>query len=89
MAQKAPIISYPLAGANIGGELSSAVHELQQDDPDYYKALLNATGALGTGLSLFPATAPVGLPMATIPPLIQYFRDRPPEEDPSLGLSMP
>lgn len=89
VAQKAPIVSYPLAGANIGGELSSALYQLQQEDPDYYKAALNAIGALGTGLSLFPATAPIGLPMATVPPLIQYFRDRPPEEDPSLGLSMP
>lgn len=89
VAQKVPIVSYPLAGANIGGELSSALYELKQTDPDYYKAALNAIGALGTGLSLFPATAPVGLPMATVPPLIQYFRDRPPEEDPSLGLTMP
>lgn len=89
VAQKAPIVSYPLAGANIGGEFSSMLYQLQQEDPDYYKAALNAIGALGTGLSLFPTTAPFGLPLATVPPLIQYFRDRPPEEDPSLGLSMP
>jgi hypothetical protein len=46
-------------------------------------------GALGTGLSMYPPTAPFGIPMAAVPPIVRYFRDRPPEEDPSLGLRMP
>jgi hypothetical protein len=62
IAQKAPIISYPLAGANIGGNLASLAGDLQQDNPDYYGAALKGLGALGTGLSMFPPTAPFGIP---------------------------
>lgn len=88
-AQKLPIISYPLAGANIGGETVSALQQLSAENPDYYEAGLSGLGALGTGLSMFPATAPIGIPMALTPPLVRYFRDRPPEGDQSLGLNMP
>lgn len=89
IAQKAPIISYPLAGANIGGEAMSALNELSKENPDYLNAALSGMGALGTGLSMYPPTAPFGIPMAAVPPIVRYFRDRPPEEDPSLGLMMP
>lgn len=88
-AQRAPIVSYPLAGANIGGELSSALYELGKKEPDYLEAGLSGLGALGTGLSMFPATAPIGIPMALTPPLVRYLRENQPEEDPSLGLQMP
>jgi hypothetical protein len=88
-AQRLPIISYPLAGANIGGETISALQQLSAENPDYVEAGLSGLGALGTGLSMFPATAPIGIPMALTPPLVRYFRDRPPEEHPSLGLNMP
>jgi hypothetical protein len=89
IAQKAPIISYPLAGANIGGEVMSALNELSKENPDYLEAALSGMGALGTGLSMYPPTAPFGIPMAAVPPIVRYFRDRPPEEEPSLGLAMP
>jgi len=89
IAQKVPIISYPLAGANIGGETMSALNELSKESPDYLEAALSGMGALGTGLSMYPPTAPIGIPMAAVPPIVRYFRDRPPEEDPSLGLAMP
>jgi hypothetical protein len=89
IAQKAPIISYPLAGANIGGDVMSALNELSKENPDYLEAALSGMGALGTGLSMYPPTAPFGIPMAAVPPIVRYFRDRPPEEDPSLGLRMP
>jgi hypothetical protein len=82
-------VSYPLAGANIGGELSSALYELGKKEPDYLEAGLSGLGALGTGLSMFPATAPIGIPMALTPPLVRYLRENQPEEDPSLGLQMP
>jgi hypothetical protein len=45
IAQKAPIISYPLAGANIGGNLASLAGDLQQDNPDYYGAALKGLGS--------------------------------------------
>lgn len=89
IAQKAPVISYPLAGVNIGGETMSALNELSKENPDYLEAVLSSMGALGTGLSMYPPTAPFGIPMAAVPPIVRYFRDRPPEEDPSLGLAMP
>jgi hypothetical protein len=84
IAQKAPIISYPLAGANIGGNLASLAGDLQQDNPDYYGAALKGLGALGTGLSMFPPTAPFGIPLMTIPPLIQHYRENPSTVEPEI-----
>lgn len=89
IASRVPIVSYPLAGANIGGESMTAFQELSKEDPDYYKAALSGIGALGTGLSLFPPTAPIGIPLATIPPLIQYFRDRPPDDQRTMNIGAP
>ena len=88
-AQRVPIVSYPLAGANIGGELSSAYSAATRKEPDYLEAGLSGLGALGTGLSLYPPTAPFGIPMMLTPPLVRYLRENQPEEDPSLGLQMP
>jgi len=88
-ASKVPLVSYPLAGFNIGSEGMAAARELSAEKPDYLEAALSGMGALGTGLSMYPPTAPFGIPMATVPPIVRYFRDRPPEEDPSLGLAMP
>ena len=89
VASKVPIVSYPLAGANIGGESMTAFQELSKEDPDYYKAALSGLGALGTGLSLYPPTAPIGIPLATIPPLIQYFRDQPPDDQRTMNIGAP
>ena len=88
-ASKAPLVSYPFAGFNIGSEGMAAARELSAENPDYLEAALSGMGALGTGLSMYPPTAPFGIPMAAVPPIVRYFRDRPPEEDPSLGLMMP
>jgi len=88
-AQKLPVVSYPLAGANIGGELSSAYSAATRKEPDYLEAGLSGLGALGTTLSLYPPTAPFGIPMMLTPPLVRYLRENQPEEDPSLGLKMP
>ena len=84
VAQKLPIVSYPLAGATIGGSLASAASDLQQESPDYYGAALKGLGALGTGMSMFPVTAPFGVPLATIPPLIQYYRENPSTVEPEI-----
>jgi hypothetical protein len=88
-ASKVPLVSYPFAGFNIGSEGMAAARELSSESPNYLEAALSGMGALGTGLSMYPPTAPIGIPMAAVPPIVRYFRDRPPEEDPSLGLQMP
>lgn len=84
VAQRLPVVSYPLAGASIGGDLASMASDLSQDKPDYYGATLKGLGAFGTGLSMFPATAPFGVPLATIPPLIQYYRENPSTVEPNV-----
>jgi hypothetical protein len=88
-ASKAPLVSYPFAGFNIGSEGMAAARELSSENPDYLEAALSGMSALGTGLAMYPPTAPFGIPMAAVPPIVRYFRDRPPEEEPSLGLMMP
>jgi hypothetical protein len=41
------VVSYPFAGANIGGESLSAYQDLTKENPDYYGAALKGLGALG------------------------------------------
>jgi len=72
----------PAAGYQAGSELGSLYHEMNKQDPDYTKMGLSGLGALGAGMSMFPATAPVGIPMAITAPLIQYMRDRPSAQGP-------
>lgn len=71
----------PLAGLQAGSETGAMLSELDRGKPDYTKATLHGLGALGAGLSAFPATAPVGLPLAISAPLfveaIEKGRDRP------------
>jgi len=73
-ARALPVLSYPLAGYSIGSDVGSIQEELAKERPDYADIALRGFGALGTGLSLHPVTAPVGLPMATIAPLIAAGR---------------
>ncbi len=81
VARALPGLSYPLAGYSIGEDFGAIEKEIAKERPDYADIALRGIGALGTGLSLHPATAPVGLPMATIPPLIasgrRKMRDQP------------
>jgi hypothetical protein len=83
-AQRIPVVSYPFAGANIGGESLSAYQDLTKENPDYYGAALKGLGALGTALSMFPYSAPAGIPLMTIPPLIQYYRENPSTVEPEI-----
>jgi hypothetical protein len=64
----------PLALASGVGEALGGIREAQKQSPDYIDVGLSGLGALGAGLSLFPATAPVGLPMAIGAPLIREAR---------------
>lgn len=72
-----PIASYPLAGYSIGEDVGAIQQQLASESPDYADIALRGIGALGTGLSLHPATAPVGLPMATVAPLVAAARRKP------------
>jgi hypothetical protein len=74
VARALPVLSYPLAGYSMGTDVGAIQEELAKERPDYADIALRGIGALGTGLSLHPATAPVGIPMATIPPLIAAGR---------------
>lgn len=71
----------PAAGYQAGSEIGALSHELGREKPDYTKATLHGLGALGAGLSAFPATAPIGLPLAIGAPLfaesIERGRERP------------
>jgi hypothetical protein len=74
VARALPVLSYPLAGYSMGQDYGAIQEELAKERPDYADIALRGIGALGTGLSLHPVTAPVGIPMATIPPLIAAGR---------------
>jgi hypothetical protein len=74
VARALPVLSYPLAGYSMGTDVGAIQEEIAKERPDYADIALRGIGALGTGLSLHPVTAPVGIPMATIPPLIAAGR---------------
>jgi hypothetical protein len=65
----------PLALMQAGSETGSMISEGRKEQPDYMKMGLSGLGALGAGMSMFPATAPVGIPLAVTAPLIQYLRE--------------
>lgn len=76
VARALPVLSYPLAGYSMGEDYGAIQEELAKESPDYADIALRGVGALGTGLSLHPATAPVGLPMATLAPLLAAGRKK-------------
>ena len=79
----------PIGLAASLGEVMGASKELEKEKPDYMDVGLSGLSALGGLLSLYPPTAPIGVPMSLVPSAVRYFRDRPPEGDQSLGLNMP
>jgi hypothetical protein len=81
----------PLALASGVGEALGGIREAQKERPDYIDVGLSGLGALGAGLSLFPATAPLGLPMAIGAPLLREYRKREPDATPvpSMDLMAP
>lgn len=70
VARALPVLSYPLAGYQIGSDIS------EMREADTVGRGLAGTSALGTALSLHPVTAPVGLPMALGSSGIRYVRGR-------------
>jgi hypothetical protein len=69
-------VAPPLAGMQMGKEVGSMIGEAGREEPDYTKMALSGLSALGAGMSLFPATAPVGIPLAIGAPLVQSYREK-------------
>jgi len=74
VAKSLPIASYPLAGYSIGSDVEDIQRQLAGKSPDYADIVLKGLGALGTGMSLHPATAPVGIPLAVGSPMVAAAR---------------
>lgn len=80
----------PLTLALGGGEALSGIQEARKEKPDYVDVGLSGLGALGAGLSIFPATAPIGYPLAIGAPMLRQALKRgaqPPP--PSMDLMAP
>jgi hypothetical protein len=81
---RAPLLrrAIPIAGGALaGGEAFRAAEELQKDNPDYGEAILSGAGALGGVMSMFPATAPVGIPLSAGVGAARFARDRAQENE--------
>lgn len=79
----------PLALGASAGEVMGAMQELKKEKPDYLDVGLAGLSTVGGLMSLYPPAAPIGVPLSLVPAAVRYFRDRPPEENPSLGLTAP
>lgn len=66
----------PLAGYQAGSELGALTSEMQKEQPSTGKMIAQGMGALGAMGSLFPATAPIGIPLAITGPLMSEAIER-------------
>jgi hypothetical protein len=74
-----PLFRYamPVAGGAVaGGEFTRAAQELRKEQPDYTTAGLSGLSGLGGVMSLFPPTAPVGIPLSLGAGALQFGRER-------------
>lgn len=69
----------PLAGLSAGLDLAEMGHEYgkPKDQRDYTKMGLKAASAIGGGLSMFPPTAVVGVPLSLGATAYDLYRDNP------------
>lgn len=69
----------PLAGLSAGLDLAEMGHEYDKpsDQRDYTKMGLKAASAIGGGLSMFPPTAVVGIPLSLGATAYDLYRDNP------------
>lgn len=69
----------PLAGLSAGLDVAEIGHEYDKPEPqrDYTKMGLKAASAIGGGLSMFPPTAAVGIPLSLGATAAQAYRDNP------------
>lgn len=80
----------PVALASGFGEALGGYREFQKEEPDYVDVALSGLGTLGAGLSLFPPTAKVGLPLAIGAPMLRQALKRGAEPPPpSMDLMAP
>jgi Transglycosylase SLT domain len=76
---RAPLLrrAIPIVGGALsGGEALRAAEELRKDNPDLGEAALSGAGALGGVMSMFPATAPVGIPLSVGVGAARFAQDR-------------
>ena len=69
-------VAPPLAGMQMGSDIGTILSESGREEPDYTKMGLSGLSALGAGMSLFPMTAPVGIPLAIGAPMVQSYREK-------------
>lgn len=69
----------PLAGLSAGLDVAEMGHQYDKpaDQRDYTKMGLKAASAIGGGLSMFPVTAPVGIPLSLGATAYDLYRDNP------------
>jgi hypothetical protein len=69
----------PLAGLSAGLDVAELAHEYEkpEDKRDYTKMALKGTSLIGGGLSMFPPTAPIGIPLAIGSSAAQAYREDP------------
>jgi hypothetical protein len=69
----------PLAGLSAGLDLAEMGHEYNKPEAqrDYTKMGLKAASAIGGGLSMIPATAPLGIPLSLGATAAQAYREDP------------
>jgi hypothetical protein len=76
---RAPLLrrAIPIVGGALsGGEAVKAAEELNKPKPNYGEAALAGAGALGGVMSMFPATAPVGIPLSVGVGAARFAQDR-------------
>ena len=69
----------PLAGLSAGLDLAEVGHEYDKpsDQRDYTRMGLKAASAIGGGLSMFPPTAPLGIPLSLGATAADLYRSNP------------
>jgi hypothetical protein len=69
----------PLAGLSAGLDLAEIGHEYDKpsDQRDYTRMGLKAASAIGGGLSMFPPTAPLGIPLSLGATAADFYRSNP------------
>lgn len=80
MSTAARYLAPPLALANAGGEGMRTYQELTKPETDYTQAALSGLGTIGSLMSAFPPTAPIGVPLALAAPvgrdIVTKFREQ-------------
>lgn len=66
----------PLALGSAGMDIADILQEERKADPDRIRQILSGLGAVGAGMSMFPPTAPIGVPLAIMAPAAQYIREQ-------------